>query len=306
MRIDRSVMDLVAGDLVADGSIADLLGVAQAEVADGRPRIRPILVALAARAAGAARVEPEAQHAAEVLHLLLVAHDVAMGRTGGRRRQVARRLLRRLGTNALTVRALELARHASHPEILGEIVDALREISDAQALSEVDRAARVPPHELWRAHADGRSGAILAFCCRSGALLGGGEAPTVSALSRYGRHVGRMWTGAEDLLAFDANDLEFLVQRAASGRPVLPVALAARTDTSVGDAWSKLLLDPNPSAAVPVLGLAQRAGGHRAAREALARECWSAQRALAAVPSSVYRKGLEAVATSLARPEAET
>ncbi len=306
MKLEPSVLALVAGDLASERSLADLLDLPLSDVIDGTglPRIRPVLLALSARAVGG-RPDVEAQHAAEALHLLLVAHDLALGRRGGRRRRVARRLLMRLGTNALTIRALELARHASHPEILGEVVDALREISDARSFIESSaRSSALPPEELWRVHADGRAGAVLAFCCRAGGHLGGGDAIAITALSRYGRHVGRLSHGAEDLAAAHAGDTEHLVQRALAGRPVLPVALATVRDRSIGSRWAAFAEDPQPDVAAEILALASRAGGLRDARELLARECWAAHRALSPVSPSPYRRGLERVASAFARPEA--
>lgn len=306
--LDHTVADLVAGDLVADGMLGDLLGaVGIGEAADpGRvPRIRSILVALAARAAGAARVDPDAQVVAEVLDLLLVAHDVALGRRGGRRRRVARRVLRRVGANALTLRALEVSRHASHPEILGEVIDTLREIADGQAIA-ADLRRGVPLNEaLWREHADGHAGAVFAFCCRAGGHLGGGDTATVGALSRYGRHVGRLWYGAEDLAAVGRGvGADHVYGRAVAGRPPLPVVCAAAREARVAQAWSALVCDPQPNAAGDVLALAVAVGGVREAREVVAREAWAAQRALGVVAPSPYRRGMERLAVGLARAEA--
>ena len=306
MKLEPSVLELVAGDLASDRSLADLLDLPLSDVLDGTglPRIRPVLLALSARAVGG-RPDAEAQHAAEALHLLLVAHDLALGRRGGRRRRVARRVLKRLGTNALTIRALELARHASHPEVLGEVVDALREISDSRAfIDSLTRASALPPDELWRVNADGRAGAVLAFCCRAGGHLGGGDAAAIAALSRYGRHVGRLSHGSEDLAATITRDTDHLVQRALAGRPVLPIALASARDPALTSRWMAFTEDPQPDVAANLIDLTLRSGGLREARELLARECWAAHRALGPVPPSPYRKGLERVASAFARPEA--
>jgi geranylgeranyl pyrophosphate synthase len=314
LKLEASVLELVAGDLASDGAMADLLDLPMSDVVDasGLPRIRPVLLALSARAVGG-RPDAEAQHAAEALHLLLVAHDLALGKRGGRRRRVARRVIKRLGTNALTIRALELARHASHPEILGEVVDALREISDSRAIidgslrSGVESSARsasLSPEELWRVHADGRAGAVLAFCCRAGGHLGGGDAIAITALSRYGRHVGRLSHGAEDVAATAAGNAEHLVQRAYAGRPVLPIALASARDPAIGRRWTAFAADPQPDVAQALVELAVRSGGMRDAREHLARECWSAHRALIPVAPSPYRRGMERVASAFVRSEA--
>jgi geranylgeranyl pyrophosphate synthase len=303
-----SISDLVAPDLAGDEDLRDLLGgLSLEDVHDPSrlPRIRPVLVALAARSAGAARVDKEAQHAAELLHLALVAHDLALGQRGGRRRRVARRILRSIGGNALTLRALELARHAESPEILGEVVDTLREMADGQSLTQDIRRRGLPTQDDWRDHADGHVGAVFSFCCRAGAHIGGGDVAAVAGLGRYGRHMGRLWNVAEDVAALDRPDAAaHLAHRAGVGRPVLPVVRAAERDPEVGTLWIRLAADPQPIVAEALVARVNRVGGAAASREVMAQESWAARRALQAVPPSPYRSGMERLAAGLARPEA--
>ena len=137
----ESLHEAVRDDLVDGRGLADLLG---SRHVDGRvvsktsvPRIRPILVALAARAAGASAVDPDTQYLSEILHLALVFHDFALGREGGRRRRMARRLARSMtwmGGHHLTLRAMEIGRSVQ-PQLMDDLVDTLRAFSDAQALS---------------------------------------------------------------------------------------------------------------------------------------------------------------------------
>ena len=98
----RELHSLVQDDLISDEVLAHVVGRLgkedlEALLGSERLRVRPMLVALSARAAGAAAVDPELQHAAELLHLALTVHDVTLGQPGGRRRRVARRLLKRFG-----------------------------------------------------------------------------------------------------------------------------------------------------------------------------------------------------------------
>lgn len=306
--VDPWIADLVADDLPSESAIGDLLGgnVPVGDVVDpGQlPRIRPLLVALSARAVGASRVDAEAQHAAELLHLALVGHDLALGQKGGRRRRIARSVLRTIGDSTLTLRALEIARHASSPEILGEVVESLREIADGRALSREIRQGTVPDEDVWREHADGHAGAVFAFCCRSGAHIGRGNVATVQALGRFGRHLGRLWAGAEDLsqLARPGGDA-LLVHRAERGRPPLPVICAAAVDPELAARWVAWTRDPHPDVAADLVQRVLTRGGISAAREVMARENWAAQRALGVLDPNVYRRALERLASGLARTE---
>lgn len=313
--VDASLRDLARGDAAGPGFDPDRF------LAPGVPRIRPILVLLSAQAARAGAVEappgtPGAvvrrdagfEHvavAAELLHLAVVLHDAALGRQGGRRRRAARRLIGGavglLGGQHLTLRALELAQNAPAPEIVGDLLEAMREVAEGHALTHA-LARRLPSSGECLAHAEGHTGAVFSFACRAGARLGAAERPVVSGLGRYGRHAGIAWHLAEDLAALDqeGEDLAIALEdRATSGRPVLPVSVAAERDPALGAAWLKLARDPNPSDALR-LGEQVRASGAMAeGRRQLARETWSARQALAALPASPHREALDRLAAAL-------
>jgi octaprenyl-diphosphate synthase len=291
--------ELVAGDLPSDEQFAlmageDLVGTAPI------PRIRPILVALAARAIGASSVDPEAQHAAELLHLALRVHDFALGREGGKRRRVARRLVRSVGwitANRMTIRALELSR-VTRPGVMEEVLGALKAFADAQSLAR-ELLGEVPTEADWREHADAHTGALFAFCCRAGGHLGGARPRELSALGRYGRHVGRLWHVAEDVSILELGDPALhLAHRAQVGRPSLPVVVAAERDPSVGEAWAALAVEPDPDAA-RALAPRVRALGLPRSREVMLEESFCARKAVRSLPDTRYRAGMEALAAGI-------
>ena len=304
---------VVSGDIPSDAEFRDLLDPnldleSVLGPADPFPRIRPVLVALAARAAGIdGDVESELQHAAELLHVTLVLHDLTLGQRGGRRRRVARRIVRRsvgLLGGSLTLRALELVRSSgAHPDLLGEMVDTLREISDGQALvAELKTEVSFPTEEDWIEHADAHNGALFSFCCRAGGRLGDADVATLSALGRYGRHLGRVWNTAEDLTSLVSDSPgQHLYTRALTGRPVLPVALAASESAAVGEGWQELVLKPELEHATQLVEAVIAAGGVAAGRAAMAQESWAALRALQGVSDSTYRAAMERLASGLAR-----
>jgi octaprenyl-diphosphate synthase len=298
-----TLRSLVEDDLVDDAALAEIVGQGAGFV--GRsdiPRMRPILVAVAARAVGAKAVDQEAQHAAELLHLALRVHDVALGREGGRRRRVARRLARSFGWltgNHLTLRALELSRHSA-PGVLEELLEALRGFSEAQALSR-ELVGVVPTEDDWLDHADAHTGALFAFCCRAGGHLAGAGSRELLALGRYGRHVGRLWHIAEDVSVLDHGQPALhLAARATAGRPVLPVVFAAEADPRVGETWRRLAAEGTPDDA-KALADRLRALGVPASREVMLQESWRARRAVRVLPESRYRAAMERLAAELAR-----
>ena len=312
----------VVGDLVGDDAVADAAGGAphKTGMAPGSsamrppktdfPRVRPILVALAARATGASAVDREAQHAAELLHVALRVHDAALGESGSRRRRVARAIAHRampgvsrsigwITGNQLALRALELS-HASAPGVLEELMDALRSFSDAQALSR-ELAGGVPVEEDWLEHADAHTGALFAFCCRAGGRLSGADLALLGALGRYGRHMGRVWHVAEDLSVIDHGVPSLhLVTRARGGRPVLPVVLAAERDPSIGEGWKRLATEPDPVEARELADQLKKLGVPES-REVMLRESWKARAALGALAPSRYRAAMERFAAEIVK-----
>lgn len=305
--LERVVLgELVGDDLASDEALGHLIGRIKAEDLDDllgpdRLRIRPVLVTLSARAAGAANVDPELQHAAELLHLALTLHDLTLGQPGGRRRRVARRVLKRVGGSHFTLRALELVRHVPPPDIMGEAVDTLRAFADGQSrAADLADSGAVPGRKEALAHADMHHGALLAFCCRGGAHLATADLATVGALGRYGRHMGRLWTLAEDHAYLSSDDAAtWLRDRASCGRPVLAVSVVAERDPTVGELW--LGLARRGDGASKLADRLRTHGGLAATREAMAQSSWTARQALRTVPDSPYREGLDALAGGLAR-----
>lgn len=314
VRLEGALRDLSGGAGVPHGFDPDLF------LAPGLPRVRPILVLLSARAAEAAdgaqrrasdpAARDAAEHiavAAELLHVAITLHDAALGQRGGRRRRAARRLLGGavgfIGGNHLTLRALELARHGPSPEIVGELLDTLREITDGQALAQSMRGGRAVSTEECIALADSRSGAVFSFACRAGARLVGADNATVRNLGRFGRHAGIAWHLADDLWALGLDDEELhaeVADRAASGRTPLAVSLAAQRDPAVGEAWRRLARHPDPALARHLAERVSAAGGLTEGRERLVLETWTARKALSNLPPSPHREALDQFAARLA------
>lgn len=306
---DVQALHEVVSDDLPEGSVDDLLGGNRAfdpSVAhDTLPRIRPVLVALAARAAGAEQVEGEVLHTAEILHRALLLHDAAFGKQGGKRRWLARKLVKRsvglLASNHLTLRALELARH-TRPEVMGEVVDTLRHFSDGQELLAELQQGVTPTFGDWAEHADAHTGALFAFCCRAGGWLAGADRPKITALGRYGRHLGRLWHVAEDVSSFSHGDPgAHLMARALAARPILAVIRASERDEAIGEDWARLVREPDPDLADELASRVVAAGGLRRAREAMALESWAARRALSTLRDTRYRRSLDKLAAGLAR-----
>jgi len=312
-RLDHGLLDLVSGAGAPEGFDPGKL------VDSGAHRVRPLMVLLSARAARAARSDefsvpvdgPELQAeqvaiAAELLQIAITIHDAAIGHPGGRRRRAARRLLSGavgwLGGNHLTLRALELVRSSSSPEVIGDLLEAMREISELHALVHA-LEDRKPTLEDAVAIADGYSGAVFSFACRAGARMVGAERRVVSALGRYGRHAGLAWHLAEELecLDGDADEVAEYLEDFAYGRPNLALSLAAAEDPQLAEDWLALRAKPGRSRAGPLARRFVKTQAGRHGRRRLAKESWAARRALSRLTPSPHRESLDRIAAGLAK-----
>ena len=298
--IDDALAALTSGAGLPPGLEPEVL------FAGGVPRIRPVLVVLASRSTLGAVEAPssataEVAYAAELLHTAIRLHDLALGRQHGRRRRVARRVLggaaHWLGAHHITLRALEIARRAPTPEILGDALDALREVSEGQALGEALRSRPAGEADAV-ALAEGHTGAVFAFACRAGGRLGGASRPTVTGLGRYGRHVGVGVHVAEDVAALERADDPFqLVSRPA----LFPVAAAGVVNPEVLTLWRQLQATPESRLAAALRDAVREAGGLQAARELLVGQSWAARKAISTLDDTPAREQLDRIAAALGR-----
>ena len=241
--------------------------------------------------------------AGELMDLAVAVHDRALGPEGGRRHRAARRLLGGamglLGANHLTLRALELSRLTPAPEIVGDLLEAMREAAAGHALGH-GLHGQLPDGGQCLALAEAHNGAMFSFACRSGGRLGGAERTDITALGRYGRHTGIAWSLAEDLGVLEGEDvLAALDERAQLARPPYPVCLAAQHDPTVAQTWSRLRRRPDAARARDLAEQVRVTGALSEARRRLALEAWSARQAVHTLAPSAPRDALDRLAAAL-------
>lgn len=302
-RLDKSLLDLVHTDDFEDEFF----------LAPGLPRIRPILVLLSAYAVQHDRSQLESsqlEHVAlstEFLYAAIAMHDAALGRQGGRRRRVARRILGAvgwLGGNQFILRSLELARQAPSGEIISELLDTIRETTDAQALVQSWNGEIPTLYEAVQL-AEQRSGAVFSFACRAGAQLASAERPIITSLGRYGFHVGVAWQLAEELAIIEQlseDNRNAIMELAARKHPIYPLSWAAEQSpkaAEIHELWTQLQQSDDPAAADQLIEHLRQSGAVRETKAQIAKASWEAQQALQELPSSAYRSALLDVASSI-------
>ncbi len=300
-RLETALAHLVLGEAISEGVSPE------SHLAPGVPRIRPVLILLATGAAGGEYGvhTDDAVFSAELLDKAIRVHDAALGRQDGRRRRIARRLLggaaHWLSGHSLSLRALEIAR-SSRPELMGEVLDTMREITEGHHLGHELRS-RDATQEEWQDYAELHIGAVYSFCCRAGARLAGAPREVANGLGRYGRHMGVAWHALEDQWVLSASPEELpriLAHRAASGRPLLPLIIGLEQDPSADGLFDRVLATGDLDAARSLQETLVAGGGLYATRKAVLEHSLAARRALRALKPGPHRDALERLAASLA------
>lgn len=221
-KIDGAFVDLIQGE--GFGSEVFLL--------PGIPRIRPVLILLSAHATKKKQVsEQDLEHLILTIELLWAAvlvHDLTLGKSGGRRRRVARRLIGGavgwIGGNSLNIRSMELAQQVSSSFILSELIQVMRDVSESRKDIRGNLTCFFSVQEVSE-HFEQHMGAIFSFACRAGCHIAGGNDRDVTLLGRYGLHLGIAWQLQEEL-QYIKHDVEHFVEDAmAQNRPLFSLAL---------------------------------------------------------------------------------
>lgn len=277
----------------------------------GFPRIRPILVMLSARAVqrGEQRFEDaEVEHVAlatELLHAAIFVHDIALGRQGGRRRRVARRLvggaLGWIGGNQLTLRALELSRQSTSSEVLTEMLDTMRQVAESQTIAQ-NWSSQLPSVEELVCQKEQREGSMFSFACRAGARIGRADRPHLTSVGRFGFHMGVGLALLEDLHLFSLDKEQLisgLSERAHSFWPPYPLCLVAEEEPELINLWSSLRSNEDVYSAERILDIIGYHQGQERCRDRIVQSSWSARRALRKLPPSEHRDSMESLIESL-------
>jgi geranylgeranyl pyrophosphate synthase len=241
--------------------------------------------------------------AADLLHASIRVHDVALGRQGGRRRRVARRVLGALGMldgQNLILRSLEVARQVPPTEVVNELLDTMREISEARAMRH-EWSDELPGPDVLLAHAEQYSGAMFSFACRAGGRLANANRTDLTSLGRYGLHMGVAFQFADDLHILELPSIEqqeAIADRAQERRPLHPVSLAGQNDPEIARLWKAM--GTHDGSTLHLMDRVQRSGSIGITRERVQQSVWSARRALRSLPPSVHRDEMESLALALA------
>jgi octaprenyl-diphosphate synthase len=211
--------------------------VAEHIVAAGGKRLRPMLVLLAARAAGY-RGSDHHQAAAivEFIHTATLLHDDVVDESGLRRgRQTANALFGNAASvlvgDYLYSRAFQLMVELDRMRIMQVLADTTNAIAEGEVLQLMHVGNPDTDEAAYLRVIERKTAVLFAAACRIGAILAGAAAPIETALADYGMALGYAFQIADDVLDYtsDADTLGKNVgDDLAEGKPTLPLIHALR------------------------------------------------------------------------------
>lgn len=297
-------------------------------VAPGVPRIRPILIYLSTELGQ--HISNEQVESVGLRHLVLstevfytaiIAHDLALGKSGGRRRKLLKKILGtavRIHDNwqigsQLLLRSLELMTMTQSAEIMKEFVHTIGVVQRAQKESagatltmySPTKSTKHPPTSAEiLSFAENYTGEMFSFACRAGGLLAKTPNREVNLLARYGRELGVAWHLTEELAYLDCSDsqaLPSLERQILINRPFYTVALAIESSPQVAEYWMELQKKENPALLLALLREIQGLPVIAQTRQKIVERVWSAQSILRKLPQSAQREQLENLTQMLAK-----
>ena len=329
MQARLGALKLLVGDIITDvenglPALADggpgLAGrAARHLVGAGGKRVRPLLVILAARAAGASNECSETRaavtklaQASELVHAATLLHDDVLDDGRTRRGMTAARVLwgnaaSVLGGDFLLIRALELTAATGVVGALGDLLAAIGRMIDGEALQLQHRGRCDLDAAGYLDVVDGKTASLFAWCGRAGARLAASEqsaasdAATADALGAYGLHLGRAFQIVDDVLDVEGDPRALgksVLSDVREGKLTLPVLFALEREPSL-----RAVLDACVAAdaddAGDVAAAVARTGAAQAARERARQETARAVAALEALPQTPWSEALRYIAHEL-------
>jgi octaprenyl-diphosphate synthase len=270
----------------------------------GGKRLRPLLALLAARATGAPFEHALAVGcAAELIHTATLYHDDVVDDGRVRRGRPAARMVFGNGVVVLVgdfclARALETVALTGSLPMVQSLATTVTEMAEGE-VAQLERAGNpdATVDDYFRV-IDRKTASLTAWCARVGGSVG---AALAEPMERYGRALGRAFQIADDVLdsAIDqATAGKSVGHDLQEGKLTLPVLLACEANPALGRRVRAALGEhavPEGIAA-EILAEVQAAGGVERARRKAAALADEAVAALAPVPRTRYREGLETLA----------
>ena len=311
----KDIRALVAGDLTAvDAEIRRQLAsdvalvnqVGDYIVSGGGKRLRPLLVVLAARAAGATdSAHVPAAALIEFIHTATLLHDDVVDDSARRRgRETANEAFGNpasvLVGDFLYSRAFQMMATLGSAAVIRVMADATNTIAAGEVMQLMNSGDPDTTEIRYMDVIYRKTARLFEAGAQIAAIVAKAPAPVEAALARYGKHLGIAFQLIDDALDYQG-DSGVLGKNVgddlAEGKPTLPLIHALVHADADSAAIIRVAIEQGGTEMqAPILAAVERSGGLEYTAKLAAHQAEKAEEALAALPTSPYRDALAGLA----------
>ena len=298
--VDREIRRQLASDVALVSQVGNHI------VGSGGKRLRPLLVVLAARAAGAtdsAHISTAAL--IEFIHTATLLHDDVVDDSAKRRgRDTANETFGNpasvLVGDFLYSRAFQMMAALQSPEVIRVMADATNTIAAGEVLQLMNSGDPDTTEVRYMEVIYRKTARLFEAGAQIAAIVAKAPPATEAALARYGKHLGIAFQLIDDALDYrgDAEELGKNVgDDLAEGKPTLPLIHALRHgDSATAQMIREAIEQGGTEDQAPIRAVIESTGGLDYTARLAESEAELALEALNQVPASVYRDALGALA----------
>jgi octaprenyl-diphosphate synthase len=298
--VDAEIRRQLASDVALVNQVGDYI------VVGGGKRLRPLLVVLAARAAGIAdSAHVTAAALIEFIHTATLLHDDVVDESARRRgRETANEAFGNpasvLVGDFLYSRAFQMMAALDSAAIIRVMADATNTIAAGEVMQLMNSGDPDTTEIRYMEVIYRKTARLFEAGAQIAAIVAKAPAPLEAALACYGKHLGIAFQLIDDALDYqgDADELGKNVgDDLAEGKPTLPLIHALAHSDAVSVAMIRDAIEQGGTEQqAPILEVVERSGGLDYTAQLAGSEARKAEEALDALPASAYRDALAALA----------
>jgi octaprenyl-diphosphate synthase len=298
--VDREIRRQLASDVALVSQVGDYI------VGAGGKRLRPLLVVLAARAAGATNSAHIPTAALiEFIHTATLLHDDVVDASAKRRgRDTANETFGSpasvLVGDFLYSRAFQMMAALDSPAVIRVMADATNTIAAGEVLQLMNSGDPDTTEVRYLEVIYRKTARLFEAGAQIAAIVAHAPPDVEAALTRYGKHLGIAFQLIDDALDYRGDDAELgknVGDDLAEGKPTLPLIHALRHGDSTATKMIRAAIEQGGTDnQAPILAVIESTGGLDYTARLAESEAELALEALAQIPASAYRDALGALA----------
>ncbi len=298
--VDAEIRRQLASDVALVNQVGDYI------VGGGGKRLRPLLVVLAARAAGARdTAHVPAAALIEFIHTATLLHDDVVDDSARRRgRETANEAFGNpasvLVGDFLYSRAFQMMATLDSPAVIRVMADATNTIAAGEVMQLMNSGDPDTTEIRYLEVIYRKTARLFEAGAQIAAIVAKAPAPVEAALARYGKHLGIAFQLIDDALDYQGDSDELgknVGDDLAEGKPTLPLIHAlAHSDADSAAIIRDAIEHGGTERQAPILEMVERSGGLDYTARLAESEAEKAEEALAALPPSSYRDALAGLA----------